>query len=303
MQNLLTLLTILSPLFIGFFIPLPAAVLRIVDKLLNALVYFILFLIGIGLAQVDQLASRLGDIGHAVLLLFVCTIGMNLVVLIAFDRLYPWQQPRQSSHCGKARISLSGSALQLSCVAMGVLAGFLLPSNLLPPENLGTWALMLLIFLVALQLRGNRITLRQVLLNRRGTETALLCVLSALVGGLIFAALMDDVSWNKGLALASGFGWYSLSAIVISEAYGPVWGSVALLNDLLREFFALAFIPLLMLRHPSTAVASGGATSIDFTLPVIQTSGGLAAVPLAISSGFILNVLPPILMVAFSSLG
>ncbi len=61
----------------------------------------------------------------------------------------------------------------------------------------------------------------------------------------------------------------------MTEAYGPVWGSVALLNDLAREFFALAFIPMLMRRHPSAAVGVGGATSLDFTLPVIQSSGGL----------------------------
>ena len=78
-------------------------------------------------------------------------------------------------------------------------------------------------------------------------------------------------------------------------------GEVALLNDLAREFFALAFIPMLMRRHPSAAVGVGGATSLDFTLPVIQSSGGLAVVPLAISFGFIINVLAPVLMVVFST--
>jgi hypothetical protein len=139
------------------------------------------------------------------------------------------------------------------------------------------------------------------LINKRGVQTSVLITLSGLCGGLLFAALLPDVSWSKGLALASGFGWYSLSGIVMTEAYGPVWGSVALLNDLAREFFALAFIPMLMRRHPSAAVGVGGATSLDFTLPVIQSSGGLAVVPLAISFGFIINVLAPVLMVVFST--
>ena len=87
----------------------------------------------------------------------------------------------------------------------------------------------------------------------------------------------------------------------MTGAYGPIWGSVALVNDLAREFFALMFIPLLMRRHPSAAVGVGGATSLDFTLPVIQNSGGLAVVPLAISYGFVINVAAPFLMVFFSS--
>lgn len=88
----------------------------------------------------------------------------------------------------------------------------------------------------------------------------------------------------------------------MSQAYGSVIGSVAILNDLAREFFALLFIPFIMRRYPSAAVSSGGATSLDFTLPVIQASGGVAMMPLAISFGFITNIMSPVLMVFFSSL-
>ena len=88
----------------------------------------------------------------------------------------------------------------------------------------------------------------------------------------------------------------------MTSAYGSEWGSVALLNDLLREFFALVVIPLLMRRFPSAAVGIGGATSLDVTLPVIQQSGGLAVVPMAISFGFIVNIVSPILMVVFSAM-
>ena len=102
--------------------------------------------------------------------------------------------------------------------------------------------------------------------------------------------------------MASGYGWYSLSGIVMTSAYGAEWGSVALLNDLLREFFALVVIPLLMRRFPSAAVGIGGATSLDVTLPVIQQSGSLAVVPMAISFGFIVNIVSPILMVVFSAM-
>ena len=89
----------------------------------------------------------------------------------------------------------------------------------------------------------------------------------------------------------------------MTEAYGAIWGSVALFNDLIREFFALIFIPVFMRKSPSASVGLGGATSLDFTLPIIQQSGGLKVVPLAISFGFIINIVSPVLMVAFSALG
>ena len=57
-----------------------------------------------------------------------------------------------------------------------------------------------------------------------------------------------------GLALASGFGWYSLSGILMTEAYGPVMGSAAFFNDLLRELAAVLLIPVLMTRYRSVGL-------------------------------------------------
>ena len=97
-------------------------------------------------------------------------------------------------------------------------------------------------------------------------------------------------------------GWYSLSGIVIGDALGPAWGGVAFLNDVIREIIALAIIPLLISQRPAMAIGYGGATAMDFTLPVIRSSGGLGCVPVAIASGFILSFLSPILMAVFLSL-
>ena len=93
----------------------------------------------------------------------------------------------------------------------------------------------------------------------------------------------------------------SCSAIHTQPA--PETEVLALFNDLLREFTALLCIPMFMRRYPSAAVGLGGATSLDFTLPIIQQSGGLKVVPLAISFGFIINIVSPVLMVGFSALG
>lgn len=299
MNSLITVLSILAPLFIGFCIRLPQSFLMIVDKILSLIIYLILILIGISLSRVDNLGIQMPMIIGSTVLLFVCVIGMNLVTLIWFDRRYPYYVEGGGR---KTSISIMGSVKQVGCVCLGFILGLLLHSVWLPPENLGTYFLMVLVLLVGVQLRSAGIPLRQVLINRRGIQVFIFITLSSLCGGLLFAVFIPEVSWSKGLALASGFGWYSLSGIVMTEAYGAVWGSVALLNDLAREFFAFVFIPVIMRRYPSTAVGVGGATSLDFTLPIIQSAGGLAIVPLAISFGFVINIVAPILMVVFSSL-
>ena len=72
-------------------------------------------------------------------------------------------------------------------------------------------------------------------------------------------------------------------------------------NDLARELLAIMLIPGSVSRSRSTALGLCGATSMDFTLPVLQRSGGLEMVPAAIVHGFILSLLVPILMAFFSA--
>ena len=303
MQSLITLILVLTPMFIGFAIPSNRKMTVLADKGLSYLVFIILTLIGIELSQVEGLGSQVGEIALYVTILAILTIGTGLFGLMLFDRLKPWQAKKPVAKSKEHRVSIRGSLAQVFCVVLGMVIGYLLPVGYLPPENTMTILLMILILLVGIGLKGSGITLKEVLLNKRGVEMSIIFTLAVLVGGLIFAMLFSEVSWTKGLALASGFGWYSLSAIVMTDAYGAIWGSVALFNDLIREFFALIFIPVFMRKYPSAAVGLGGATSLDFTLPIIQQSGGLKVVPLAISFGFIINIVSPVLMVLFSALG
>ena len=303
MQSLITLILVLTPMFIGFAIPVNTKMTALAEKGLSYLVFIILGLIGIELAQVEGLGSQVGEIALYVTILSILTIGTGLFGLMLFDHLKPWHAKKPVAKSKEHRVSIRGSLAQVICVVIGFVIGYFLPATYMPPENTMTVLLMILILLVGIGLKGSGITLKEVLLNRRGVEMSIIFTLAVLVGGLLFALIFSDVSWTKGLALASGFGWYSLSAIVMTDAYGAIWGSVALFNDLIREFFALIFIPVFMRKYPSASVGLGGATSLDFTLPIIQQSGGLKVVPLAISFGFIINIVSPVLMVVFSALG
>lgn len=75
MDSLMTLLSVLIPMFAGFFIRVPKPYLPALDKVLSVLVYAVLLLIGVSLSRVEDLGSRLDDMALTVLWLFVCTVG------------------------------------------------------------------------------------------------------------------------------------------------------------------------------------------------------------------------------------
>lgn len=292
---------ILFPLVIGYLIPLRSARLQaLINRLLSAMVYVILFLMGISLAFLDNLDANLLLILRYFVVCFVCTIGANMAALWLLGRRTPWKNA-QAQTVLPSRFHLMLDSLKLCAVVLG---GFLLGLTRVDGLSHATqgseYALIFLLVLVGIQLRNSGMTLRQITLNRRGMLVALTVGVSALCGGALAAYLLR-LPLNAGLAMASGYGWYSLSGILLTDAFGPVIGSAAFFNDLARELLAIVLIPALMQKDRARALGLCGATSMDFTLPVLQRSGGIDIVPAAIVHGFLLSLCAPILIAFFSS--
>ena len=297
-------LLILAPLFLGFAIALSnRRLMTVIHYTVETLVYFILGLLGLGLGQMQGLLEQLGAMAVQVTSLVLVLLVANVAGLWLFHRWQPMAVEAGSAgeRPGYRRLFMAGFK-PLLAVLVGVLLGYFLFPLLPLVEDVATGALMLLLFLIGLQLRNAGLSLRKLLMNRQGLGIAGVLVVSSLLAGLALAPWLE-MPWHQALALASGFGWYSLSGIVIGDALGPAWGGVAFLNDVLREILALALIPLVIGARPAVAIGYGGATAMDFTLPVIRSSGGLTCVPVAIASGFLLSFLSPVLMGVFLSMG
>ncbi|KLN96123.1 lysine exporter LysO family protein [Moellerella wisconsensis] len=295
------LLIILLPLTVGYCLSIKNQKrLEFIHRLLNSMVYVILFLMGITLSLLENLSEHLVSILIYAITFFICIFALNLAALLLLDKIDPWKVPQHKQAKPPSRIKMIFESLQLCGV---LLLGFLLGLSgweFLSYADKGSQvALMLLLFLVGVQLRNSGMSIRQILINRRGTIIALIMAISALAGGIIAAWLLD-LPTKMGLAMASGFGWYSLTGIVMTDAYGPVIGSAAFFNDLFRELAAIMLIPIMVNRFRSTALGICGSTSMDFTLPVLQRSGGVAIVPAAIVHGFVLSLVTPILMAFFT---
>ncbi|WP_105630195.1 lysine exporter LysO family protein [Cronobacter dublinensis] len=295
------LLIIVVPLILGYLIPLrKAGALRFINQLLSWLVYIILFFMGISLAFLDDLSANLLAIFHYSAVSITVIMLCNIAALLWLERTLPW---RHQHHQEKlpSRLAMALESLKLcGVVVLGFVLGLTGLAFLKHATAASEYTLIFLLFLIGIQLRNNGMTLRQIVLNRRGMMVAVVVLGSSLIAGVVNALLLG-LPLRAGLAMASGFGWYSLSGILMTESYGPVIGSASFFNDLGRELIAIMLIPTLVRRSRSTALGICGATSMDFTLPVLQRSGGLELVPAAIVHGFILSLLVPLLMALFAA--
>ena len=298
---LFDVLLIMLPLVLGYGIRVSSSsLLKRLQWLTSQMVYLILALMGIGLAFIDNLGEHMAQLVQTVALFAVCICGCNLAALWWQDRRRaPLQEEDGLSTQSKWQMAKESLRMAL-VVVLRFAVGLLLENGSLPVHTWSNWALMLLLFFIGIQMRNSGMTLRQILINGWALKIAATLVISSWIGGLLAGWLLG-YPWYQGLALSSAFGWYSLSGILVGGELGPIMGSAAFLNDLVRELLAIVLIPLLMRRHASAAIGLGGATALDFTLPVIQKAGGIQVVPVAVVSGFILSLLGPVLMLTFLS--
>ncbi|MFB9133876.1 lysine exporter LysO family protein [Vibrio olivae] len=292
---------IFAPLVVGYLFTLSnTAITQTINRATSYLIYVILSLMGLSLAALDNLGQNLQTIVQYTAVFFLCLGGANLLFLPLVDRWLPLQ-----TEAAKSKLPLSSMALEsvklIVVVGGGLLVGILLPIDLSWVDTASEWILFILLFFIGIQLRNSGLTLGQILLNKHGMIIASVIIFTSMLGGLL-AAWILDIGVFHGLAMASGFGWYSLAGILMGDAFGPVFGGASFLIELLRELVALVMIPMLIRTRPCTAIGYAGATAMDFTLPVIQTTGGVRCVPIAIVSGFILSLLVPVLMLFFVSL-
>ena len=120
--------------------------------------------------------------------------------------------------------------------------------------------------------------------------------MGSILGALLSFYVIKGMPFKDLLMLSQGYGFYSMSSIVVSELRNPALGSIALLNDLFREIFAILLMYILGWRYPRSAIASAGATAMDVTLPIVKQACGNAFIPHAMVSGFILSILAPVLV-------
>lgn len=165
-------------------------------------------------------------------------------------------------------------------------------------ESVSNALLYIIIFLVGIGIGANKEI--SVFLKNFDIKIALIpicVVIGSAIGGALGSLLVLDVSVAEGIAVAFGFGYYSLSSVLIADIRGETLGATALVANISRETLTLIFAPVFVkIFGKLSPIASGGATTMDTTLPIIKKYSGNEYTVIAFINGAILTALVPILV-------
>lgn len=264
----------------------------------DGVLYLLLFLMGINTAQIPNITGQIAQMGLDALLATLLAMAGSIVTAVLLSLVFS----RHESHTERQHQKISWERLKtplimIGTVVVGFLFGFFTPLFDWFSSDMITPVLYLLLFVVGMQMVQNGVNLLPLLKS----PLMLLLPLSTILGtylGALAIPLVTTYTLREGFALVSGFGWYSLSGVLISSLGDPHLGAVSFLSNLFRESFSFILIPLLAtFSHFSyAAVSIAGATSMDVTLPLLKKSLGETIVPLAITHGVLMTLVAPLLI-------
>ena len=310
------------------------------QKSITWTIYFLLFVFGLQVGANELVVNNLDTLGLKALAIAVAgslgsAVAALLVSKLAF-RKDTLQYAKNTTQCSavcneftaeEATSSIGQTLSPTTSGIMNYLGGFIVVaffvvgcivglSGRMPVVLLDGKFSMYVLYALMIQVGmsiGCDKRLKEILMSLR--PRMLLLPLGTIVGTLIFVAavslVISDMRLADCLAVGAGFGYYSLSSVLITQikevpegvAVAAQLGTVALMANIMREVITLLFAPIICKIFGRLApISVGGATSMDSTLPVITAVCGKEMVFISIFHGVLVDFSVPFLVTFFASL-
>lgn len=285
--------------------------LRLLGTLISALIWLLLFLLGVEAGSDDRIVNGMASIGGRAAVISMAGVA-GCCLLSSLLWRFSGSHSKQMNNVGKNTTKhlsvwrqMKGSLVIVSFFIAGSILGYFDVIRIDAFDfDLSFYALAALMFCVGVSV-GSDLSVFSSLKNQRFAILLLpmVTILGTLAGCLIVTPVLPSESATDVLAVGSGFGYYSLSSIFITEYRGAELGTIALMANIMREIVTLLFSPFLMRWFgPLAPISAGGATSMDTTLPIITTCSGKEFMPVSIYHGFVVDFSVPFLVTFFCTL-
>lgn len=268
--------------------------------LTNGGLLVLLFSMGSKIGMDDKVLSQIKLIGFKAILFSLSSIIGSVLLVYIFNHKNNYNNNHfTSENKGDEQVNYRDTIIISSTLIIGLIIGFLFFDNNYTYliNKISNYALILLLFGVGIDIGLNKEMLKNLI--KYGWNIIIIPILIAIgsILGTIITGYIIGFSFNESAAVGAGFGWYSLSGIIISQLHSVELGSIAFLTNIFREFLTFLILPFVVKNFGNAAgIAPGGATTMDVTLPLIKKIAGEEMVIPALVSGMVLTTLVPILV-------
>lgn len=276
----------------------------------TTLVWLLLFFMGVNTGGIEGITTQFGTIGLSALVLTLLGVAGTVVFSLAVssivtppvgDEGIAIAKRKERSLLRRLYDIVKEPLVLVGIVVLGLTLRLSTPLFDWFQSSLVTYLLYTLLFFVGMGMVHKQISFKGVLADKSLFLLPFYTIAGTYLGALL-APLLTDYTIREAWGMLSGFGWYSLSGILISDLGFPILGSISFLANLLRESFSFFLIPFfgrLGKRYYYPAVCTAGATSMDVTLVLLSSHFGTRTMLGSIYHGVIMSLAAPILIPLF----
>ena len=273
--------SIISTMFLGIgigYVLRNWTILQKTEKTISLTIFLLLFILGVSIGSNSLIVNNLGKFG------------------------------KQATILQERRRTMKGSLIVILFFCVGCIKGALNKFQF-DTHTISMYILYALMLQVGVSIGSNK-NLKTIISHLH--PKMLLIPLGTIIGTLLFSALASILvsQWSvfDCMAVGSGFAYYSLSSILITQFKEPSiglqlateLGTIALLTNIFREMMALLGTPLIKKYFGKLApISAAGVNSMDVLLPSISRYSGKEMIPIAILHGILIDMSVPVFVSFF----
>ncbi|MCR2044750.1 lysine exporter LysO family protein [Anaerosalibacter massiliensis] len=294
--------------------------LKVVDLVVNIALIGLMITIGANVGTNNSIMSNLGTIGLNCVIISLFAIACSAFFTVLIEKtILPLEEISRKLSSEKINVNDEVNILQeekkkisplIWIMPISIIVGVIFGSTMLPNNLIFVLDYALTIFLmilytsVGISLGSNRRIFNYI--KVLGWKIIFLSI--AIFTGSIMAGILSGIILKIPLHISviasSGMSYYSVTGAYMTQMYGAEIGTYGFIVNVMREFFTVLFLPILIKISKGSPIAGGAAGNMDTMLvPVTKFVGpelGLIALITGTILTFIVPVILPILYNFFS---
>jgi len=277
-------------------------VLQLVSPFMDGTLVLLMLVIGASIGSNDHIMKELSVIGFQCGVLAFLGIACSVVVVVFVEYFL------LSLHFVAADKKLVEGLqndegkrfvwLMPSCIIAGIVIGYLLREYSVVDwvSPLLKVALVCLYISVGISVSEHKEVIQYIKkLGLRVVWFSVAIICGSVVAGYLGSIILK-LPLSIGLMATSGMSYYSVTGIFMTAAYGIKAGTYGFLVNVMREFFTLLLLPILIKISKGSPMAGGASGNMDTMLGPVTKFVGPEAGMVALITGTILTFVVPVLL-------
>jgi uncharacterized membrane protein YbjE (DUF340 family) len=283
-----------------------------VDFIINGALIVLMLTIGMNIGINPSVMGNLSSIGLNCVVISLMAIGFSILFVFLVEKtVLPLEELKEKIFSEKIGEEENIDHLEddeekkspllfimpLSII-LGILIGyFFLSENI--KDTLGVLLTLSLVFLytgVGVSLGTNRRVFKFIkVLGFKVIYISIAIFAGSFLGGLISGIILN-VPLNISIISASGMSYYSLTGAYMTSVFGIEFGTYGFIVNVMREFFTVLLLPLIIKISKGSPIAAGAAGDMDTMLVPVTKFVGVELGLVTLITGTILTFFVPVIL-------